>query len=403
MLLAVLLHVWLVLIFGNSAGTTAPGQGLWGGLSVQLLGKGTTGAKAPPPTSGGDPARPRKAAADGVPSEAPSTATLKLPEGFTPVEHEPIDAPTPGRMAPPGSALLPITPDRALATAPPAPLQAPSPELPAAVGRLEAHPEASLVPLSAATDLHALSPARAAEAPSAELPTPVQRLEAPSSSLTPLPRSVDLGRLTPAAAASSALAGGAALPSPVQRLEANDPGGSARQRPQAVAHELRSLPAASAVALPSAQDLPAAVQRLEAVATGQEVSPLTPSGAPRAVTASPTTATALPALSGALPGQVAAQTAGTGKESIAAPPNAASSAPRQPLNLSLPRGNAVAARRGPGLLELLPQPPEPSKSKMEKAIERAANGDCREAYASTGLLAVIPLAVDAVRNKGCKW
>jgi hypothetical protein len=84
------------------------------------------------------------------------------------------------------------------------------------------------------------------------------------------------------------------------------------------------------------------------------------------------------------------------------PPSAAASAVRAPLNLSLPRSGDIASRRGPGLVDLLPQPPE-RKSKLEQSIEDAAKKDCRNAYANTGILAVVPLAVDAVRGKGCKW
>ena len=86
---------------------------------------------------------------------------------------------------------------------------------------------------------------------------------------------------------------------------------------------------------------------------------------------------------------------------IPVPPTAAASAPRTPLNLSLPRGD-MTARRSPGLVELLPPPPE-RKSKLEQSIEDATNRDCRNAYSGAGILAVVPLAVDAVRGKGCKW
>ncbi|HEY0954374.1 MAG TPA: hypothetical protein VGE36_06440, partial [Roseateles sp.] len=85
----------------------------------------------------------------------------------------------------------------------------------------------------------------------------------------------------------------------------------------------------------------------------------------------------------------------------AAPATAASGAARAPLNLSLPRGD-MTARRSPGLVELLPPPPE-RKSKLEQSIEDSTNKDCRKAYGGLGILAAVPLAVDAVRGKGCKW
>lgn len=41
--------------------------------------------------------------------------------------------------------------------------------------------------------------------------------------------------------------------------------------------------------------------------------------------------------------------------------------------------------------------------KLGEAIDRSRPADCRSAYAGLGVLAVIPLAVDAVREGGCKW
>lgn len=52
-------------------------------------------------------------------------------------------------------------------------------------------------------------------------------------------------------------------------------------------------------------------------------------------------------------------------------------------------------------MQLLPHPPE-RKGKLEEGIEKAAKKDCREAYSGLGLLAVIPLAANAVTDK-CKW
>jgi hypothetical protein len=55
-----------------------------------------------------------------------------------------------------------------------------------------------------------------------------------------------------------------------------------------------------------------------------------------------------------------------------------------------------------GLLPVLPSPPE-RKSKLGEAIDKAGKSDCRNAYSGAGLLAVGPLAIDAVRDKGCRW
>ncbi|MBV8034279.1 hypothetical protein [Roseateles sp.] len=435
LLLAALLHVWLVLFFGNAIGTAAPGRGVWGSLTVQLLSRsgGTTtmppgepvrewrdnGAhgKGPQPRQGGrvrpaapaaaDPGAaelgrwnprdvaPEAARTDEASAAPPSTATLDLPEGFKPIAREPLAAPAHHRVAMPAPAI----------------------ELPAAIGRLEARPSTDLVPLPPTASLRTLPRPAALPPPPGELPAPVSRLEAapPPARAAMLPRAAELRAAPPAAALSV----GTALPATVQRLEAPGAEGGVvapLSRPS-------GLRAPAAPPLPSGQDLPAPVQRLESTDGG--VAPLQPAPQQRAVPG----ASAPPELSDALPGQVAmpAGPAGLAKgdpaadpfaapkaaagspdagprlgPDLALPPSSAASAPRAPLNLSLPRGGDIAARRGPGLVDLLPQPPE-RKSRLEHSIENAANQDCRKAYANTGLLAALPLAVDAARGKGCKW
>jgi hypothetical protein len=89
----------------------------------------------------------------------------------------------------------------------------------------------------------------------------------------------------------------------------------------------------------------------------------------------------------------------------ATPPSAAASAPpRLNLQLTRPRGGEIA-RGGTtaGVLPLLPRPPEVS-DKLARDINKSGKADCREAYAGAGLLAPIPLVVDALRKDGgCKW
>ncbi len=121
----------------------------------------------------------------------------------------------------------------------------------------------------------------------------------------------------------------------------------------------------------------------------------TPVGAPERSTAAPPALSAAPLLG--------APDAGSrlGRD-VATPPSAPASAPRRPLDLSLPRGGALSSRGGRGLLQLMAPPPE-TPSKLTKGIEKAAREDCRQAYGGAGLLAVIPLAVDAARDKGCRW
>ena len=338
LLLAVLLHVWLVLMFGNTAGTAAPGQGVWGSLSVKLLGRSGAQSDAPPGAAGGTgaPTRPRPStpAAPGaaevgrwnpqeVPPEVarseelstapPSPATLELPEGFRPVERQdlspaprsaPLQVPTPelpsatlGRLeAPPDTPVTPLRPAANLRT-PSRPVELPplASDLPAPVNRLEAAnttPATATLPRPA--DLRMLpAPAATALTPGAALPAPVGRLEAPAavSAGTPLPRPTDL-RMLPAPAAT-ALTPGAALPAPVGRLEAPTAVSAGTPLPRPT--DLRMLPAPAATALTPGAALPAPVGRLEAPAAVSAGTPLPRPAELRSTTAaSPLLAPATP-------------------------------------------------------------------------------------------------------------
>ena len=87
---------------------------------------------------------------------------------------------------------------------------------------------------------------------------------------------------------------------------------------------------------------------------------------------------------------------------MATAPSLPASAPRLNLELVRPRGGAISARGGSGLLQLLPHPPE-TASKLADDIAKSARPDCRQAYSGMGLLAAAPLALDALRDKGCRW
>ena len=83
--------------------------------------------------------------------------------------------------------------------------------------------------------------------------------------------------------------------------------------------------------------------------------------------------------------------------------NAASVLPRLNLELARPRGGELSRGSARGVLPVLPRPPE-QDDKLARDIEKAAKLDCRKAYAGAGLLAVVPLAADALgKSGGCKW
>ena len=83
------------------------------------------------------------------------------------------------------------------------------------------------------------------------------------------------------------------------------------------------------------------------------------------------------------------------------PPSTGASAP---LNLDLHGGGMGPSlgRTRSGLVPVLPAPAE-KKTQLETNLEKAQREKCADAYAGAGLLAVIPLAKDAVTGKGCKW
>ena len=90
---------------------------------------------------------------------------------------------------------------------------------------------------------------------------------------------------------------------------------------------------------------------------------------------------------------------------VATAPSAPASAPRLNLELARPRAGELSRQGATGVLQLLPRPPE-LPDKLSRDIDKAAKVDCRKAYQDLGLLAVVPLAADALRgskDSGCKW
>jgi hypothetical protein len=152
--------------------------------------------------------------------------------------------------------------------------------------------------------------------------------------------------------------------------------------------------------------------------TAPSASPLPPRAQPAPTTAPGTTATtpsrAAPAAAGERTSPTApAVPAGTGSDNgklnldgstpgtPEAPPGSASA----PLNLELHgkrEGPGNSSRPQSGLLPLLSAPPD-HKSQLSKDLDKAAKPDCAQAYSGAGLLAVLPMAKDAITGKGCKF
>lgn len=104
----------------------------------------------------------------------------------------------------------------------------------------------------------------------------------------------------------------------------------------------------------------------------------------------------------AVPGSGAPDAGARLGHDVPTPPSLPASAPRLNLELARPRGGEISSFGAKGVLQLMPRPPE-TKSKLGADIQNAAKPDCRTAYSAMGVAAVAPLAVDAVRDKGCRW
>lgn len=422
LLLALLLHLWLALLLGNSPpGTALPGQGVWGRLNVRLQDSDGPGAQA----------RLALPAQSAVPSPERGEAARDAGRVGGRVR------PDPGADAPVGAAregqwreqAAPRTLGQGLGesglVAPLGPVQRlASPVTPAAQDALqalalpEALPRLSKLPDSRAAtpapqrlSATPLAPVTAAPTEALEAPPSLprlSRLEAAPALQEPLPR-ITQAPLAPLPQGVDAQALGSVVPAP--RLNRLEP--AAAPAP---------LPLAPLAATPSPPKDPSALQapprelalpEMPATAAAKppvpapEAAPTTPPTAAQAQPAS-SAATTTPAAPGA-PQRAAAGAPDAGAQlgrDRAVPAAAAAS---RPLDLSLPRellrGGELAGRASRGLLPVLPRPPETKDDKdaVSEAIKKAAREDCRQAHADKGLLAALPLAAGAVRDKGCRW
>ncbi|KVD73735.1 hypothetical protein WS62_08005 [Burkholderia sp. ABCPW 14] len=71
---------------------------------------------------------------------------------------------------------------------------------------------------------------------------------------------------------------------------------------------------------------------------------------------------------------------------------------------SIGRGSADAAVEATGASSGLALPRKATAaSTLAREMSKASRADCRNAYSGMGLLAIPALAIDAVRDDGCKW
>lgn len=400
LLLALLLHVLLVLVLGNRPGGSArPGEGGFGSLRVTL--------------SGGPP-QPGALMMPGGPSEAqpgPQGRARQARVGGTvrPEADSRIEDDAPGAVRLGRWRAQPL--ERGDGAAPPAvPGLEPLPEL--ALPPMPAEPRLDVAP--APRTLSDLVPAPLSRLQDA----PLQRSVVPSEALESgqLPRPPQLLRQLQApelarallqpvqglpALRDAELAPAPAAPALPTRLPTAPAQSAERLKPAPPVTAARTVEALPALALPELS-LPQASAQAPAMAASESLAPA-PQG--RAVTSTlpvPEQSSSSPSARPAL-GPAGSPEAGERLgHDIATPPALPPDGPRPRLDLSLPRGAAASSRSTPGVLQLLPRPPE-RKSQLEQELGKAAREDCRRAHADAGLLAVVPLVVDAARGKGCRW
>lgn len=392
LLLAALLHVWLVLVLGNAAGgTAAPGQGVWGAVNVRLqlrapVSDAPQTAPQPKPEAGGAPGqavaerwggavRPQGPVPDAEPGAA-KLGTWGPAPAASPVDSAALTA-APSLSAGELPALPQLAPTAVATVTAPAPTPAPPPQQQRQLSSPLARPAPPVTPAPALA-----APAIAPAVPLAQTLSPPPLQEAPLRALRTAPAArVPAG--DQAAALAKPLDELAAQPLP----EITAPQAMPAPRPPEPMPVLRALEAAT---------LPAAT-----APTGPQVLQ------PAALQTAPTpTLPAVPGPAAAVSSSMTASPeAGTREGHDVATPasNAASAVPRLNLELSRPRGGELSRGSARGVLPLLPRPPEVD-DKLARDIEKAAKIDCRKAYANAGLLAVVPLAADALgKTGGCKW
>lgn len=427
-----LLHVWLVLMLGNTPGGQARlGEGVWGSLSVRLHWDEPQARGGPPKPAVPDNGAPGEARSRrfGGAVRAEIDAAAQRPEPgaarlgrWQPQDVQPLTDAAPLSAVEPAAMSSGLSSPESLSRLPEA-LQ----PLSTSAGAEDANAVAARVPLLAALPAAPTLPKRLEP-----LSTTVERVATPALSaidapataaaLAPSPR---LRLPTPSAAALERAAALPALPDlvePVPGLSMPTVRRPGLPEPATIASRVPTAPlapvAAPADALPEMAALPTAprpptpverpVENLSTSgavsASAAEVPPLPTALAPPAASAPVPPASVLPLLPPAPKMSVPAgpQAGSQLGHDVATPPSAAASAPAPKLNLSLPRAGEVSVRSSRGVLQLLPHPPE-RKGKLGESIEGAARADCREAHRDSGLVGAAAIAADALRGKGCRW
>lgn len=229
----------------------------------------------------------------------------------------------------------------------------------------------------------------------------------------PVPPPVALPRMTPLAPLAPP------VPTPIERSNARSPDLLPRLPPVAPAATIETVkptdvvPRVTQTITDPVVEKPATVEKISVPPVAANPTP-TPTAAPPTANvapaaASPTTATTSPPASRTITGP----TGGAADSALApaprapiAGPSTSGAAPRIDLDAVRQRAREIG-REGAGPRTLLPfnvKPKEDTRTKEQQAFDKALKRtDCRDAYANMGLAAVVPLLLDSVSEKGCKW
>jgi len=407
--LAVLLHVWLVLVFGTAPGGSAqPGQGAWGRLSVRLEGPANYGnpdVTAPADTG---PVGEAKQQRSGGTVRPDSSRALDQPGAAKAGAWKPVESPDEPLLT--DSATPVVTPSTSgLSSTTPDAQSAQSTSIPAlpstALDQLQPMSTARLSDSNTRADAPKVAPltkppqaTRSAELPSMAVPSldglkpmSTATLSATDGTSAQLPAktSEKLSRMAPA---------------PSQRSELNQMNVPSLDgvKPMSTA-TLDAASANSSNVEAMRQEKAAAMSKLDATKAATTVQDI--GAAPKVDAAAPVAGSPAPG-QGQRPSAVASggsPNAGSQQgHDVATAPSASASKPA--LNLNLPqRGPMVRGGTGSGMLAVVPTPPDTKKNAMEKAIKKGEKPDCRNAYAGAGILAPAAAVVDAVAGKGCTF
>lgn len=343
-LLSMLLHALAILLFGAPSGGSREGRAMWGSLEVVIRGPLREEKVEPPPAS---PSPPK-----GVVTPGPRV----IPEKRPVIPDASKEAAIGNPEIPPLLAIPPKT----------------APEIPAA---FEVPPPSEPQP---------------APPPPQEPPAPIS--EIPAVQLPALPRLEQVA------------------PLPIEPLPVPRPAPAPAPTPQReiAPVELEALPRMEALpqlpALP-VQAAPSAIERVEAPPSAPPVVAPPRVEPPRVETRRIEPAIETPAVRES-PFRAPTPSATIGPRGDAPPsdydPTAAPSLDAEALR----RRAGEIARQGSGQRAVLafPMPPIPErKTKLEEAIEKARKPDCRTAYQSLGLAAVIPLLANEFGEGSCRW